>query len=219
MVIKYKSVMIEYLIILKLIMKKKNIFFSNNFYVEWLEYLLPYMKIKLYNINNKIYNINNQIYSNIYTFNDFLMKYNIKYFIKNIIKKSYFNNFNVNINIICDLNHYFIKNIINIKINFIQKFYIFNLSVYEFEFSIPIDEIDNLYKFKNKNINFYEFDKFMINIWNNNQGILMYNYMFSSLIKKIIYFDLFKKIVLRLLSNNYTDQKEKMREITFGNFS
>lgn len=194
MVIKYKSVMIEYLIILKLIMKKKNIYFSNNFYVEWLEYLLPSIKIKLYNI------INNQIYSNIYRFNDFLMKYNIKYFTKNIIKKSYFNNFDVNINIISNLDNFLIKNIISIKINFIQKIYIFNLSLYQFEFSIPIDEIDNLYKLNNKNIIFNEFDKFMTNIWNNNQGILMYDYMFSSSIKKIIYFDFFKKIVLRLIS-------------------
>ena len=38
---KYNYLIIDYVIILKQIMKSKNIYFPNNFYKTWVEYLLP----------------------------------------------------------------------------------------------------------------------------------------------------------------------------------
>ena len=42
----------------------------------------------------------------------------------------------------------------------------------------------------------------MIDIWNNNCGLLMSKFIFSSAIEKIIYYELFKKIIRRVISNN-----------------
>jgi hypothetical protein len=49
---------------------------------------------------------------------------------------------------------------------------------------------------------FNKFNNLCKLIWENNKGLLMDDYIFSNGIKKIIYYDLFKKIVLRLLINN-----------------
>jgi hypothetical protein len=44
------------------------------------------------------------------------------------------------------------------------------------------------------------FNHFIIMIWEDNQGILMDDYIYSNPIKKIIYFELFKKVIKRLLN-------------------
>ena len=39
-----RSKIIDYILLLKLIMINKGIYFPNNFYVEWVHYLLPYIE-------------------------------------------------------------------------------------------------------------------------------------------------------------------------------
>jgi len=191
--IKYNSLIIDYIIILKQIMKSKNIYFPNNFYKEWLEYLLP---IYSFNENNIYYDYSNIMY--------FLQKYNINNGIFNIM----FKNNNSKLNDIY-VSVYIVNNIIKhdnsilyIKININKKYlYCIDYKILEYNFEIPMIELYNLNNIKT----YYIFDNYMCNIWEKYYGLYMYDYVLSKPSEKIIYYQLFKKIIIKfidpLLSN------------------
>ena len=181
-----KSKMIDYIILLKLMMKHKNVYFPNNFYVEWLSYLLPNSKIRISTILNKNY----------YEFsdtNDFITKYNIKDAIKDAIVEHNFNKSIPYVSINVSNKTLFDKKIIYVKIEFIKKyfFYIFCNIILKFEYEIPYEYI---IKFKNINT-FTDFDNLIKNIYGSNYGVFMNNYLDCNEIEKNIYYDLFKKII------------------------
>ena len=187
---KYNSLIIDYIIILKQIMKSKNIYFPNNFYKEWIEYLLPkyffnknniyydYSKIKYflqkYNINNGIFNI---IYkNNNYIYQSFNNIYMYVYIVNNVIKHE--------------------NNILYITINFNKKYlYFLDYTILKYIFEIPIIELHNLKYIKT----YYVFDNYMKNIMEKYNGLYMFNYILSKPSEKIIYYELFKKIVMKFI--------------------
>ena len=68
-----RSRLIDYLLLLKIIMKDRNIHFSNLFYIE----LLSYLKIKILPIYTEIINNNNYYFSD--CANNVISKYNLNY--------------------------------------------------------------------------------------------------------------------------------------------
>lgn len=249
-----KSKLIDYLILLKLLMIKKNMYFPNNFYIWWLSYLLPVIDYRLYK------NIKVDKYYRKMDINSYVNTYNIKYNLFKILNKTYKKIDNINCEIFCNkiVNNNCIKNlddyhdiydfneknpifyidyIVQIKINFIRKiFFIFSELIDSFIFEIPIikkyngrnekineyiknygiflNEINNLsennrkaqsndllwtsmQKFQNKNQQLLLFDKFNDDLFNNFYPIINNDYIFSSPIKKLIYLDLYKKVINR----------------------
>lgn len=107
------SKMIDYILLLRLIMHNKGFYFHNNFYIEWVYYLLPYIKpssnyeyndynnyryiICKYNINHNLFDISNNknIYKNIEFDNNYTMEIDIKN--KNNIENIQMLIFNINI--------------------------------------------------------------------------------------------------------------------------
>jgi hypothetical protein len=265
-----KSKLIDYLILLKLLMEKKNMYFPNNFYVWWVSYLLPVIDYKLYK------NIGLGKYYRHIDINSFVNAYNVKYKLFPILNKKYTNMDNIYIEIFCNkiVNNNCIKNlddyhdiyesisqapdsarnhvqapdlwridekspifytdyIVQIKINFVRKiFFIFSELIDSFIFEIPIlknktingqnkkineyiknyeifvNEINHLsennekslskQKFQNKNQQLLLFDKFNNDLFNNFYPIINNDYVFSSPIKKLIYLDLYKKVINRI---------------------
>jgi len=261
-----KSKLIDYLILLKLLMEKKNMYFPNNFYIWWVSYLLPIIDYRLYK---------NIGYGNCYRkidINSFVNAYNIKYKLFSIFNNKYsqtdniyceiFSNRIVNNNCIKNLDNYhvilgidekspilYIDYILQIKINFIhKKYFYFSEIIDTFVFEIPIletsfhelgfdlfsiyyskklsqyilkkyksdnskineyiknhrfflNEINNFSpeekRFPNKNKELLLFDKFNNNLFNNFYPIINNDYIFSSPMKKLIYLDLYKKVINR----------------------
>ena len=187
---KYNSLIIDYIIILKQIMKTKNIYFPNIFYKTWVEYLLPtytfdenniyydYSKIvyvlQKYNINNRVFNI---IYKN-----------------NNCIYDSY-NNIYISVYLLnSDIKYE--NNILYVKIDFNKKYlYIFDYTLLEYIYEIPMIELNNLKYIKT----YYSFDKYMIDIWEKYYGLYMFDYILSKPSNKVIYYELFKKIIVKFI--------------------
>lgn len=173
-----KSNIIDYLILLNLIFRNKNMYFHNIFYKEFSKYLIPYIDIKI-----------NDSYYEYLKYNEFITKYNIKNKLLNIFK---------NINFV-KIFIYFDKidqnKIIIFKIKFLNKI-LFNFEKKVFEFNLPLKLLVPL---KNIELKYNIFNINMIELWKNNYGLLMSNYIFSSAIDKIIYYELFKKIILRII--------------------
>jgi hypothetical protein len=201
-----KAKIIDYFILIKLIFYKYYVFLHNDFYKEIIEYLLPIIRF-----NNNLYK---KIYNNYYVYDidnvlNFSNKYNIKdKFVKLLYKN---NNFNYDINnekykikLEIQFNTFFdysntfgiieSNGIFFIKITFIKEILFFNFPISSFYFDIPLI---NVYEIKKIN-KFTMFDNYMTSIWENNMALIMYNYIISHPIKKIIYYELFKKIILRL---------------------
>jgi hypothetical protein len=84
--------------------------------------------------------------------------------------------------------------ILNFKIKYIIDKFVFDLP-------INILKMILLYKNNNNNIDFNYFNDAMTLIWSDNSTVLMDDYIYCSAFKKIIYYDLFKKIVLRNIDN------------------
>ena len=183
---KYNSLIIDYIIILKQIMKSKNIYFPNNFYKKWVEYLLPTYS---FNENNIYYDYSNIIY--------FLPKYNINNRIfknNNFIYQSY-NNIYISVYLL-NRNIKYENNILYAKINFNKKYlYIFDYTILEYIYEIPIIELNKLKYIKT----YYSFDKYMNNIWEKYYGLYMFDYILSKPSNKIIYYELFKKIIVKFI--------------------
>ena len=187
-----KSKIIDYLILLNLLMNKLNIYFPYNFYKEILLYLIPNIDIKINFIKDNFYNM----YYDYCDYNYFMTKYNIKHYLLHYLNNNNYKNKNIYTKtIIFNNNHNDIETI-DINIYFINKFIIFNNIIHLFQFRIPV-----IMNIMIKYINKYDiFNNFIIMIWEDNKGLLMDDYIYSSPIKKIIYFELIKKVVKRLLN-------------------
>jgi hypothetical protein len=178
-----KSNIIDYIILLNLFFRKKNIYFDKIFYIEFSNYLIPQIKI-------------NDSYYEYLKINDFITKYNIKN------KLLYLSNIFKSINSI-KIYIYFDKidqnKMVNIQIKLIQKI-IFNFEKNIFEFNLPLNLLQT---FKNIKFTYNYFNEIMTNIWEDNYGLLMSKYIFSSAIDKIIYYELFKKIIKRINNQSH----------------
>ena len=187
---KYNSLIIDYIIILKQIIKSKNMDFPNNFYKIWVEYLIPEY---LFNKNKIYYDYSKIVY--------FLPKYNINNGIFNIIYKNNnyiyqsFNDIYVSVHILnSDLKYE--NNILYTKIIFNKRYlYIFDYTIITYIFEIPIIELNNLKYVKT----YFTFNKYMYDIWEKYYGLYMFDYVLSKQIDKIIYYELFKKIIVKFI--------------------
>ena len=56
-----------------------------------------------------------------------------------------------------------------------------------------------LHNFKNKKLSFKDYNKFIIDIYENSCGLLMDHYILLNNFDKIINFELFKKVLLRFV--------------------
>lgn len=198
-----KSKMIDYIICLKLIIKKLNIEMPNIFYEEWASYLVPSFNNNYNNYNN--YNniiMNSNIFISSYNLNNKLL-YTLN---KEYYSKNYYSNPDITVNIKKDKIFKENKNIILIDIYFHKYYYILNFKIKyiidKFMFEFPINILKMILIHKNKiNINFNYFNDLINLIWTDNSTVLMDDYIYCSAFKKIIYYDLFKKIVLRNIDN------------------
>jgi hypothetical protein len=92
--------------------------------------------------------------------------------------------------------------ILYVEINFYKKYlYIIDYTLIKYIFEIPIIDLDNIKNIKT----FILFDNYMIQIFEKYYGLFMLEYILSKPYNKIIYYQLFKKIILRftdLLKSN-----------------
>jgi hypothetical protein len=195
-----KSKVIDYIICLKLIIKKINIEMPNIFYKEWISYLLP--SFNNYNNYNNYNNIimNSNIFISSYNLNNKLLhKLNKEYYSKN-----HYSNPDITVNIKKDKIFRENKNIILIDIYFHKYYYILNFKIKyiidKFMFEFPINILKMILINKN-NIDFNYFNDLINLIWTDNSTMLMDDYIYCSAFKKIVYYDLFKKIILRNIDN------------------
>ena len=189
-----KCKVIDYLILIKLVIKNKfgyKIDFNNIFYQNIITYILPNFRT-IFKINNDIlsyiyykyiFPINNT-FVDICSFDNFVNKYNIKLNIKNSLCK-------LNNNKILKITTVYYKiNIFNINFD-IQN-------TCQIVFEIPFDSINkNFLQFR-----FKDFNKLMINLYNIN-GTLMYDYIIADSQLKLIYYEFFKKIIVKIFTINY----------------
>jgi hypothetical protein len=200
-----KIKIIDTIIILKLLIKKLNFEFPNNFYEEWVLYLIPVIDFNSYQRKNKFTYYDSDLA------NSLISRYNIKHKLFKVFDKNYITNDNsidlVNTNYISNNIRYIFefrrdsyerKKIIILKIDFIDKyqFTVIDKVLHSFLFEIPEDNLD---LFNKKIWSYNEFNNLIVGIWADNQGLIMTDYVFSAPMKKIIYFDLFKKILLRII--------------------
>lgn len=180
-----KSKLIDYIILFSLMLRNKNIYFPNIFYKEWAMYLIPKFKKNTHKDYCKI----NEIIPR-YNFNDnFLKIFNILYKDKNIYVSIISKKINID-------NIKLIKSEILIykSVDFIVN----NLLNYRIDsFSFELEEY--IIKKINTKLTFKNFDKSIKNAYEESYGLFMSDYLFSNPIKKIIYFYIFKKIILRII--------------------
>lgn len=196
-----KSKVIDYIICLKLIIKKINIEMPNIFYKEWISYLLPSFNNKYNSYDNIIMNAN--IFISSYNLNNKLL-YLLN---KEYCRKEYYINPDITVTITKNKIFTANKNIILINIYLHKYYYILKFKIKyimdKFIFELPINILNIIlfYKNNNNNIDFNYFNNAMTLIWTDNSTMLMDDYIYCKAFKKIIYYDLFKKIVLRNIDN------------------
>ena len=189
-----KSILIDYLLLLKIIMKNRNIHFSNLFYIE----ILSYLKIKILPIYTGIINNNNYYFSDLA--NNVISKYNLNYLLfsnkiysKNKSNYDYFNNdihitISIKKNKIHEIEVFDINIIFSIFSNYLVK------KIENYQYQIPII----LYEYIKYN-NFNIFNNIILDIWKEYMGLIMWDYFISNDNIKYIYYELYKKIIVRLL--------------------
>ena len=182
-----KSNLIEYMLLLKLIFHNKNIYFPNIFYVDIVKYLIPNFQIKNY-------------YNDTLIYNNFIPKYNIKEKLLNILidnKKLY-------CNIYLQYKVYNIYDIVQLKIDIYKIQYdIYYLNKILFLYEFPIKDLKDIILI-NK---FITFDKQIIFLYEKYHGLFMCDYIGCNINKKIIYYELFKKIFLRFFNKTQSIEK------------
>jgi hypothetical protein len=171
-------------------MLNKNIYFPNIFYKEWVLYLIPTIK------RDNNYELQYYDYCSI---KELSPRYNFKDNIFRLMDNLY-NDENLYISILCKENIVLNNKILYFQINIIKSlnFFIENLIQYnltKYIYEIPFNFFDNIKK--NNNWNIKEFNNLITKIWNNYNGILMYDYICSDLITQIVYFYFFKKVIIR----------------------
>ncbi len=176
----YHLKVIDYLLLLKLIMHNKGFYFYNNFYIEWISYLIPYIKPFT---DNKYYEIN--LYKYI------ICKYNINH---NLFDIKLENNFYISIAMKVKNNLENIK-IVNFDIFIMKKYFIKKIVKY-FNLIFPIVDINFI---KNNDWNYYKFNNYVEELWVYTKTLEMNDYIYSEDHKRKLYYEIFKKIVLRIL--------------------
>jgi hypothetical protein len=185
MSIENKCHVIEYLILLKLMTKKYD--FGHNFYKNWVTYLLPIVN------KNSFMMTDNNCYSNIYTFRSLLQIYNISNINNLMLKYPKYTCVRVTHNkeTVNDVA------ILKIRITMMVFPYIGLNEYYEYE--IPISYLSLIENSMNDFYLYNNFKSLCVTIYNESNGFFMIDYVFSDQSKKRILFELFKKIILRLL--------------------
>lgn len=189
-----RSKLIDYLLLLKIIMKDRNIHFSNLFYIE----ILSYFQIKILSIYTEILNNNNYYFSDLA--NNVISKYNLNYllfenknYFENKLNYDYFNNdihitISIKKNRIHEIEVFDIHIIFNIFSNYLVK------KIEKYQYEIPIILYQRI-KYHNFNI----FNNIILDIWKEYMGLIMWDYFISDDNIKYIYYELYKKIIVRLL--------------------
>jgi len=196
-----KCKIIDYFILLKLIFRKNNIHMYDDFFKDLVLYLTPTIDNTFFyeTITYEYYIPKSKKYCT-YPLKDFINMLNIKNIILHLIN----DNNHIDIYLI-DIIIYHKKNDpTNLLYIFLKiyekgnKYYSFN---HCFDFELPQYVLNNKYINAFKNYSFEEFDNYIIDIYNNNYGNIMCDYIDSNKLKKDIYFDLFKKLVIKILEN------------------
>ena len=181
-----RSKVIDYILLLKLIMINKGFYFHNNFYVEWVHYLLPYIKP-----------LSNYIYNDYNSYNYIICKYNINHNLFNINEKNDIkleNNFLISITMKSKNNLDNMK-VLNFNINIFKNCF-FKKTILSFYFTFPLKHI---FLIETNIWNYDIFNEYIEKIWVYSKTLEMNDYIYSSVYKKKLYYELFKKIVLRIL--------------------
>lgn len=207
-----KLKIIDYIIILKLLIKKINVEFPNNFYQEWVSYLIPYIDLNSYQKKNKFTYYDNDLACRLiskYNLKDKLFKVFDKNYKDNNISKTFINNNYIN----NDITYTFEyrkdlleqKKLIILKISFISKYCgtIIDRVIDSYLFEIPEE---CLYLLDSQKLSYNEFNNKMIKLWEDNQGMIMLDYIFAKPMKKLIYFDMFKKILFRIIGQQQSNK-------------
>ena len=191
-----KIKIIDYLIILKLIMKNKNIEMPILFYKLWLDFLQP-------DINKNNFKI---IYNNEYLYllnmNTAITKFNLKDYLLFTFNPE----FKILKNYIFEIKYNY--NIVGIKKFIFFEINIFNNTTFfskreKFIFQYPENDIHFII---NKKFNYNSFNNYMLHIWELEEGVIMYDYVISKPLKKIIYYDFFNKIIKKIIVfNNHSN--------------
>jgi hypothetical protein len=181
-----RSKVIDYILLLKLIMINKGFYFHNNFYVEWVHYLLPYIEP-----------LSNYTYNDYNSYNYIICKYNINHNLFNINEKKDIeleNNFFISI-IMKSKNNLNNMKVLNFNINIFKNCFL-KKTILSFNFTFPLKDIFLI----GTNIwNYDIFNEYIENLWVFSKTLEMDDYIYSTDYKKILYYEIFKKIVLRIL--------------------
>ena len=185
-----RSKVIDYILLLKLIMINKGFYFHNNFYVEWVHYLLPYIE-PLSNYTYNDYNSYNYIICK-YNINDTLFDINEK---KNIYKDIELEH-NFSISIIMETkNNLNNMKVLNFNINILKNCF-FKKKILSFHFTFPLKDA---FFIVTNNWNYDIFNEYIEKLWIFSKTLEMDDYIYSKEYKKKLYYEIFKKIVLRIL--------------------
>lgn len=170
------SKIIDYIILFKLILHNKNLYFPNIFYKEWAMYLIPTIKNNYCRINEVTPRYNFK--DNFIKILSRLHKTENTYF-SLLSKKTYFDNIEI----------------IKIDISLFNSLFYnkINSFIFELEYYI-IDKIK-----LEMSWTFKKFDILIENLWEKSYALFMDDYMSSNSLKKIIYYYIFKKIILRII--------------------
>jgi len=184
------SKMIDYILLLRLIMHNKGFYFHNNFYVEWVYYLLPYVKPS-----------SNYQYNDYNNYRYIICKYNINHNLFDISNnKNIYKNIELSNNYSIEIDMKTTSNVENIKmltfdINILKNCF-FKKNILFFHFSFPVI---NIFFIKTNNWNYDIFNNYIEKLWIFSKTLEMDDYIYSKETKKKLYYEIFKKIVLRIL--------------------
>jgi hypothetical protein len=183
-----KAELIDYHILILLILKSRNI---EKFLAKSItEYLVPTLskdKIKKF--------LDNSYSTEIYSLYNFLSKNNLKYRIFPHLNCLLYNMSSFS-TVFISYHKYNDNGKIYYNIEYrINLFYIYYIDYFQFNI-----RNENLYLYI-EDWTFIEFDRLNTMIYNDNCGILMDNYVFSSHIKKYIYYQIYKKCIRPFIRN------------------
>jgi hypothetical protein len=193
-----KIKVIDYLIYVKLIFANKNIYLENDHCYEIVSYLYPTIN-ETYIINSLL---ENKSYKENMNINMFIAKYNIKEFffkkhnsiyLNTLFKNKFYLNNYINVYIDFSIRKFETYNILYIKVDFYYTKYIINFLIDSFLFDIPLNISNKKYKDYNR------FEQNMNTIWSKTSTICMSEFIYSSSIKKILFYQIYKKCFHKII--------------------
>jgi hypothetical protein len=171
---------IDYILLLKLIMNNKGYDFTNNFY----EYMASYLYPTIQPFSGNEYNDMNY-------YKYIVCKYNID---NNLFNYKLKNNFYISITMNNKNNFENIK-VLYFNINIIKK-YFFNINIISFNLIFPLE---NIIFIKNYEWNYDDFNNFIEKLWIKSKTLENDDYIYCDDDKRKLYYELFKKVMLRIL--------------------